>query len=295
MTLLGVQFHLFLPQMRLSIAQLVERARAAETAGFDGIALMDHLAPPMALDQPMYEAMTTAAWLAATTDTLNVGHLVLCDAMRHPAVLARQAVTLDHASNGRFELGIGWGSVPQELETFGVGTTDARSRVDRMSETLDLVRALWSGETVDFGGEYHRVCGAQQLPVPLGRIPIVIGGAGPRTMQLVAEHADWWNLPIHKINQLDALRAGAGNARVSLQLMITLIHSEAARDDIVGAAQRRFGSMPAAGRVIGTAEEIAAVFDGYAARGVERIYAWFTDFAPPDTLAAFGAQVIGRS
>jgi alkanesulfonate monooxygenase SsuD/methylene tetrahydromethanopterin reductase-like flavin-dependent oxidoreductase (luciferase family) len=205
-----MEFHLFLPQMRLTIPQLVERARAAEAAGFGGIALMDHLVPPAATDQPMYEAMTTATWLAAATETLHVGHLVLCDAMRHPAVLARQAVTLDHASGGRFELGLGWGSVPQELETFGVASTAARSRVDRMSETLDLVRALWSGETVDFEGEHHRVVGGQQLPTPLGRLPIVIGGAGRRTMQLVAKHADWWNLPINKIDQLEDLRAGAG-------------------------------------------------------------------------------------
>src|SRR5262245_26226912 len=97
--------------MRLSMAELVERARAAEAAGFDGVAGMDHLAPPLAEDKPMYEAMTTATWLAAHTERLTVSSLVLCDGFRHPSVLAREAVTLDHASGGRFELGIGWGSV----------------------------------------------------------------------------------------------------------------------------------------------------------------------------------------
>lgn len=289
-----MEFHLFLPQMRLTIAQLVERARAAEMAGFTGIALMDHLVPPAAVDQPMYEAMTTATWLAAATETLHVGHLVLCDAMRHPAVLARQAVTLDHASGGRFELGLGWGSVPQELETFGVASAAARSRVDRMSETLDLLRALWSGERIDFDGDHHRVEGGQQLPTPLGKLPIVIGGAGPRTMQLVAEHADWWNLPVHRIEQIEDLRASAGNARISIQLLVTLVRAEAERGEVVAAAQRRFGFMPASGRVIGNAEEIATTFESYAARGVERIYTWFTDFAHPDTLAAFGEQLISH-
>ena len=287
-----MQFHLFLPQMRLSFPQLAERARAAEAAGFDGIALMDHLAPPAALDQPMYEAMTTATWLAAATETLHVGHLVLCDALRHPAVLARQAVTLDHASGGRFELGLGWGSVPAELETFGIASTSARSRVDRMSETLDLVRALWSGERVDFAGEHHQVVAGQQLPTPLGHLPIIIGGTGARTMQLVAKHADWWNLPVHKIGEIEELRAKAGSARVSIQLMITMIHSEDERADVIAAAQRRFGFMPASGRAVGNADEIAEIVEGYSARGVERIYAWFTDFAQPDTLAAFGAGVI---
>ena len=141
------EFHLFLPQMRLSLDALVERARVAEGAGFTGIALMDHLAPPMALDQPMFDAIVTAAWLAAHTERLIIGHLVLCDSLRHPAVLARQAVSLDHASGGRFELGIGWGSVPEELTTFGIGSVDARVRVQRLGETLDArARSLDGGE-----------------------------------------------------------------------------------------------------------------------------------------------------
>ena len=109
-----MQFDLFLPQMRLTFDQLVERARAAEAAGFVGIAGMDHLAPPLAEDQAMFEAMVTNTWLAAHTNDLVVSSLVLCDAFRHPAVLAREAVSIDHASGGRFELGIGWGSVPDE-------------------------------------------------------------------------------------------------------------------------------------------------------------------------------------
>jgi alkanesulfonate monooxygenase SsuD/methylene tetrahydromethanopterin reductase-like flavin-dependent oxidoreductase (luciferase family) len=137
-----MEFHVFLPQMRMPFDILVERAQVAEQVGFQGIALMDHLAPPQALDQPMYEAMITATWLAAQTERLRIGHLVLCEAFRHPAVLARQAVSIDHASKGRFELGIGWGSVPEELETFGVASTSARERVRRLAETLDVVRAL---------------------------------------------------------------------------------------------------------------------------------------------------------
>ena len=110
-----MEFHLFLPQMRLAPAALRARAEAAEEAGFTGLAVMDHLFPPGAADQPMYEALTTVTWLAAVTERLRLGHLVLCDSFRHPAVLARQAVTLDHLSGGRFDLGIGSGSTPAEL------------------------------------------------------------------------------------------------------------------------------------------------------------------------------------
>ena len=90
-----LSFHLFLPQMRMTHDAIVERALAAEAAGFEGMSFMDHLAPPMALDQDMWEAMSIAGWVLARTSTLKVGHLVLCDSFRHPAVLARQVTSPD--------------------------------------------------------------------------------------------------------------------------------------------------------------------------------------------------------
>src|SRR5690606_15002521 len=150
---MGPTFHLFLPQMRMTHEAIVERALAAEAAGFEGISFMDHLAPPMALEHEMWEAMSIAGWVLARTTTLTVSHLVLCDSFRHPAVLARQVTSLDHASGGRFELGIGWGSVPVELDVYGVGSTEPKLRVGRLAETLQILRGLWSGEEVDFQGE----------------------------------------------------------------------------------------------------------------------------------------------
>lgn len=286
-----MEFWLYLPQMRFSIDSLVERAGVAETSGFTGIALMDHLAPPMAESQPMYDAMTTAVLLASATSTLKLGHLVLCDAMRHPAVLAKEVVTLDHLSGGRFELGIGWGSMPAELEQFGVGDTSPRQRVRRLAETLDVLRALWTGDVVDFDGEFHHLRAAQQRPVPLGPIPIVIGGSGPATMRLVAAHADWWNVTLSTHEHLAERRDAAGDARLSAQVMVAPIFDEAERDDITVAANRRFGGY-GDGLAIGTPAELIERFAGFSALGVERLYVWFADFAPPSTLAAFGSSVI---
>ena len=287
----AASFHLYLPQMRMTLDTIVERARAAEAAGFEGIGLMDHLAPPGALDQPMYEAFTTATWLAAHTDRLKLGHLVLCDAFRHPAVLAREAVTVDHASRGRFELGIGWGSVPAELETYGVGTTDAGQRVARLAETLEVLRALWSGDVVDFDGRYHRISAGAQKPTPLGDIPIVIGGAGPRTLELVAAYADWWNLPVYALDRIEELRPRTGKARTSIQQMVGFVPSEEARDEVTATVRRRFSGWDS-GLVIGTAPELVARFRSLQERGVERFYVWFADFAPPATVTAFGEHVI---
>jgi alkanesulfonate monooxygenase SsuD/methylene tetrahydromethanopterin reductase-like flavin-dependent oxidoreductase (luciferase family) len=288
-----VEFHLFLPQMRLSTDALVERARAAEAAGFTGLAVMDHLFPPAAADQPMYEALTTVTWLAAATDRLRLGHLVLCDSFRHPAVLARQAVTLDHLSGGRFELGIGSGSTPGELATFGFGDPTPAERLERLAETLSLVKRFWTGEPVDHHGTHFHVEGARQLPVPLGTIPIVVGGTGPSTMALVAEYADWWNVPMHQTDRLVSARPLAGAARVSVQLLVTLVTDEHRRHDVVSLAQRRFGGMSQEGHLVGSPDELLPRLASLEADGVERVYAWFTDFAAPETLDAFGREVIG--
>lgn len=291
----SLQFQLFLPQMRMSVPDLVARARAAEASGFDGIALMDHLAPPLAPDQPMWEAMTAATWLAAHTERLGVGHLVLCDSLRHPAVLARQAVTLDHASGGRFELGIGSGSTPEELGVFGIPDGGARERIDRLGWTLEVLRALWSGEAVDLDGGPDgapSLRGAQQVPVPTRSIPIVIGGTGRRTMGLVARHADWWNIPVHELDRLDDLRGLAGSARTSVQVAVTFVPDGADRTAVVEQAERRFGWMSRSTHLVGDGPELVDAFGELRGRGVERVYTWFTDFAPPDVLEAFGAEVI---
>jgi len=284
-----MEFNLFLPQMRLSFDELVTRARAAEAAGFVGMTGMDHLAPPLADDQPMFEAIVTTTWLAAHTERITLGSLVLCDAFRLPALLARQAVSIDRASGGRFELGIGWGSVRDEFTTFGVGSTEPRERVDRLRETLEVVRALWAGEVVDFDGRYHHLRGARQMPLPLAPIPIVIGGTGRKTLALVREFADWWNVHVGQLGKLDELRSQAGDARVSIQQMVALVGRDSDREVVTSLAMRRFGfSRP----VVGTGAQLVDHYGRLAERGVERVYAWFCDFAPPETLAEFGESVI---
>lgn len=273
----------------MSPSQLVERARAAEAAGFDGIAGMDHLAPPLAEGQPMFGAMVTNTWLAAHTSRLAIGSLVLCDVFRHPAVLAQEAVSLDHLSGGRYELGLGSGSLATEIDAFGVRPTDGRQRVRRLRETLEILGALWTGKRVDYDGEFFRLRGAQQAPTPVERIPIVIGGAGPKTMELVAAYADWWNLHVSILDKLDEMRPRAGNARVSIEQMVAFVPSEDQRAHVTELAMKRFGMM---GVIVGNSTQLVDHFGALAERGIERVYAWFCDFAQPSTLTAFGETVI---
>jgi alkanesulfonate monooxygenase SsuD/methylene tetrahydromethanopterin reductase-like flavin-dependent oxidoreductase (luciferase family) len=286
-----MQFHVFLPQMRLSFPQLVERARAAEAAGFLGIAGMDHLAPPMAETQPMYSSMVTNTWLAAHTERLTISSLVLCDSFRLPAVLANEAVSIDHASGGRYELGIGWGSVPDEFAVYGVGSSKPRDRVHRLRESLEVMTALWAGESVDFDGEFHHLVGARQAAKPLSRIPIVIGGTGPKTLALVREFADWWNVHIGAIDRVQELRSQVGDARLSIQQMVAYVPDEASRAQVTEIALKRFGrSHP----VIGSGPELVEHYAGLQKQGIERVYTWFCDFAAPDSLAGFGEEVIAQ-
>jgi alkanesulfonate monooxygenase SsuD/methylene tetrahydromethanopterin reductase-like flavin-dependent oxidoreductase (luciferase family) len=286
--MIAPEFWLYLPQMRMTMPEMVARAQGAEAAGFAGVAGMDHLAPPLAEASPMFEAMVANTWLAARTSDLRVGSLVLCDSFRHPVVLAREAVTLDHASGGRFELGLGWGSVAAEFEAFGIGSTEARARVSRLKESLEIITALWRGEVLDYDGEHFQLHGAQQQPEPLDRIPLVIGGAGRKTMELVAAYADWWNVHIAILDRFDEMRPLAGPARCSLQVQVAFVGSGQNREEIERTARRRFGDRV----VAGTAGELVDYFGSLAERDVERVYAWFTDFATPETLGEFGARVI---
>jgi alkanesulfonate monooxygenase SsuD/methylene tetrahydromethanopterin reductase-like flavin-dependent oxidoreductase (luciferase family) len=285
------EFWLFLPQLRMSFSKIISRAQDAERAGFDGVALIDHLAPPGRPDAAMYDAMTTAAAIAASTGRLRVTHLVLCGPFRHPALLAKEAVSLDHLSGGRFELGIGWGSVPEEFTRFGVPLEDAATRAARLAECLAIIRKLLTGETVDYDGRFYRLQRAVQNPRPLrGEIAVTVGGAGPKlTMPLVREFADWWNLPSYAVGRLDELRPLAGPARLSVQLPVGLAPSPAAREQVASAATRRFGGW--GGLVTGTAPEIADALAGYVARGAERFFIQFSDFGEPATLEAFAREV----
>ena len=143
-----------------------------------------------------------------------------------------------------------------------------------------------------YEGRFFRLRDAQQRPVPSRHIPIVVGGVGPRTLDLVRTHADWWNVPIHELDRLDERRDRAGDARVSVQTMVAVVPSEADRPAVTDLVARRFGGTGlAAMTVVGTPPELAAHFASLRARGIERFYVWFSDFAPPDTLRRFGEVI----
>ncbi|OBK79180.1 LLM class flavin-dependent oxidoreductase [Mycobacterium sp. 1165178.9] len=278
------EWYLFLPQVRLSAADIADRARHAEASGFDGIAFIDHLEAPGLADESIWEAMGIATWVAAKTERLRIGHLVLCDAFRHPAVLAKQAVTLSEASEGRFELGLGSGSWPSEFSRFDVGQQDPQARVEQLGRHLELIRQYW-GDVDEGSGP------AAQAPRRSYPIPLVLGGSGPRMMELVRRYADWWNLPANQLDRLSKLAPAAGTARMSIQQMVGFVRSGSDPDSVREVSARRFGNL-GSGLVCGDADELIGHFGRLADQRVERFYVWFADFAAPDSLHEFGESVI---
>lgn len=283
----AVWFGLFLPQIAMSFEVILERALAAEAAGFDSLWFMDHLAAPGAPERDTLEGWTLAAAVAARTTRIRVGHLVTCDPFRHPALLAKMAATLDVVSGGRLELGLGWGSVEEELTRFGIAAGSPTRRASRLRETLEVLDLMFSGDPFDYAGEQVRLEGAIGRPVPVqAHVPIHLGGAGPRlTMPLVREHADWWNCPSYGVERLAELRPLAGGARVSVQHPIGLVPGDGDRDAVEAQTRRRFGSW--GGTLVGTAPELAEALGAEAAQGVEGFVVQLSDFGTPATIERF--------
>jgi len=285
-------FGVFLPQLRMSFATIEAKARSAEELGYHSVWLMDHLAAPAAPEHDTLEGWTLAAALAARTSTVRLGHLVTANPFRHPALLAKMAATVDVVSGGRLELGLGWGSLEDELLTFGIGVAPPPMRAAQLGEAVEVIELMFTGEPFDYAWRHFRLKGALGRPRPLaGRVPVHIGGAGRRlTMPLVARHADWWNCPAYAVDRLDELRPLAGNARVSVQHPIGLAPSTAARVEVEQLTIKRFGAW--GGIVSGTPGEVAAALPRERAHGVELFILQFHDFATPETLSLFAREVM---
>ncbi len=284
-------FGAFLPQLRMGFDRILERVLAAEAAGFDSVWLMDHLAAPAAVDQDTFEGWTLAAALAARTTTIRVGHLVTCDPFRHPALLAKMAATVDVVSGGRLELGLGWGSLAEELRRFGIGEGSASVRAARLGESIEIVRLMFAGEFFDFDGDHFHLEQAIGRPRPVqNHVPIHLGGAGATlTMPLVRDHADWWNCPSYAVDRLAELRPLAGGSRVSVQHPVGLVTQASDRDAVEEQARRRFGAW--GGLLVGTPSELVDTLGAEAQLGVEGFVLQFSDFGTPETLEHFMRSV----
>ncbi len=176
--------------------------------------LYDHLVPRVGdPSAPVYEGWTLLGALAAQTRRLRVGLLVTNNRVRHPALLAKIAATLDVISDGRLDFGIGVGGLPNaslvapEYDAYGIPIGSWSDAVDSFAEACSLIRRMWTENVFDFSGQHYALKAARCNPKPIQRPhpPILIGGAGTATLRIVAEHADIWNAigpPRHTVEHL---------------------------------------------------------------------------------------------
>ncbi|NBE83262.1 LLM class flavin-dependent oxidoreductase [Micromonospora rubida] len=170
--------------------------RRAEQLGYDWISLIDHLRPHLyGPDQPCFEGMTLLAALAAQTERIRCAMLVTGAMWRHPAVTAAAMATIDHVCDGRLEVGLGAGGPDLAYEQYGIPFPAAGERLDRLDETCEILRRLWTEPETTFEGRHFRLDRARLAPKPRqAHVPLVVGGSGVRrTLRTAARHADIWN------------------------------------------------------------------------------------------------------
>lgn len=190
------RFGLFLSQANKSLSQVYDEFAMAEDLGFDHAWLVDHLVdtdgPP---SNPMLEAWTLLAALAERTKAIRLGVLVTSNTFRHPAVLLKSAVNVDHISGGRLILGLGAGWHADEHRRYGVALPRPAERVDRFAEAVELISLLMAHERTTYAGRFYQLDDAplEPRPVQQPRIPILIAAHRPRMLRLAAAYADQWD------------------------------------------------------------------------------------------------------
>ena len=174
---------------------MVRHWRAFEECGFDSIWHADHYQRPSIPDAPFLEGWTLLAALAQKTERVRIGLLVTSNTFRHPPLVAKQAVTVDHISGGRLELGMGTGWFRGEHDNFGVDFPEPPELVARFQEAVILIDKLLTQEFTTFQGAYYQVKDAPFRPAPLQRPrpPLTLGAHGPRMLRFAAQYADRWN------------------------------------------------------------------------------------------------------
>lgn len=301
----------YVPQMGFSYADVLHRAVRCEELGIGSLWLYDHLYGPGMPEIDSLEAWTLATALLARTERLRVGHMVLCNQFRHPAVLAKMATTLDQISAGRLQLGIGSGSLEDEHRRTGLDWGSFATRSQRLGETLEILSQAFGAGTIDFSGAHYTV---RDMPVRPGAVqqprpPIVVGGVGEKyTLPLVARHADVWNVPTYALGELEhkqgVLRTlcadiGRDPATIvmSVEAVMALSPDEQSLPKVREFAKKRFGGPGfglAEGGLIGTAPMIVERLRQWQELGFGQVVLFTHDRASDQTLELLASKVLSE-
>jgi alkanesulfonate monooxygenase SsuD/methylene tetrahydromethanopterin reductase-like flavin-dependent oxidoreductase (luciferase family) len=186
-------------------ATLVARWQLFEALGFDSAWNCDHFIQPSRPTGPYFEAWTMLAGLAAVTSRIRIGVLVSSNTFRHPSLLAKEALTVDHISNGRLEVGFGAGWYEPEHPMFGLDFPPPRELVERYREAVEVLDQLLRNDTTSYAGTHYQLKEATMRPRPVQqpRPPFVLAAHKPKMLRIVAEYADTWN----SFGTVDEMRA----------------------------------------------------------------------------------------
>jgi len=254
---LAPRFGLFIGQATKPWSQVLDEFQAADELGFDTAWLVDHLVdtegPP---EHPCLEAWTLLAALAASTSRIRLGVLVTSNTFRHPSVLLKEAVTVDHVSGGRLILGFGTGWHEDEHPRYGLTLPPPPERVDRFEEAVELITRLQEEPRVTFHGRFYQTDDAVFEPRPVQRphIPLLIAAHRPRMLRIAARWADQWDTfpelagtatqgvttsVAERVEAFDAAARDAGRDPASIRRSTWGVPSDIATDDAYAAFARR--------------------------------------------------------
>jgi probable F420-dependent oxidoreductase len=274
-------------------------AREAEAAGLDSYWVYDHLLfrDEAGTTSGIHEAWTMLTAIAASTERIAIGSLILCASFRNPALLAKMATTLDEVSGGRLVLGLGVGWNRAEFDAFGYPFED---RIPRFRESVALVRRLLDGELVDFTGSIGRFAGAELAPPPLRRIPILVASWNDRLHDVTALYADRWNSAWHGFpadefrGRLAGVRAACKRAgRDPATLEITAGVS-VRFPDLLERADVDTGKGSGAA-LSGSADVIAAGLAAYSELGVDEVIVSLEPFREASVARLLEAVLVART
>ncbi|MEO7666156.1 MAG: TIGR03560 family F420-dependent LLM class oxidoreductase [Dehalococcoidia bacterium] len=261
-------------------------------SNFDSLWLMDHFVSgfgqEFGSEAPCMEGWTALAALAHATSRARLGILVTGNTYRHPAVLAKQATTVDHISGGRLIFGLGAGWHEYEHAAFGFGMPPVKERLDRLDESVGLIKALWTETRPTMSGNYYSLDRPPYNPpnVQQPHPPILIGGGGEkRTLRIVAKYADAANVSgspeevTHKWQVLDehcrAIGRDPATVKRTIQAPLWLTDDPVFKERVaqgMAAASGRSPAEAARSVLLGDVDEVRAQVQAYKDAGVQEIY-----------------------
>jgi F420-dependent oxidoreductase-like protein len=290
--------------------QWLALAGACEEHGLEGLFRSDHYESVMGMrERGSLDAWTTLAALAARTSRIRLGTLVSPATFRHPSVLAKSVVTVDHVSGGRVELGLGAGWHEGEHRSYGFEFPPTPVRMERLAEQLEIVTRSWTEDAFSFQGRHYQVQDLRALPKPVQRPPtLLVGGAGgPRSLALAARYADEYNttgvppeeLPERRRRLVEAWRdAGRDPETARFSLMTTGVvgRDRAEVDERVRRVLAVTGRDASVDEVVearpnwvyGTVDQVAERLRELEEAGVSRVMLQHLDHADTDMVAVLG-------